>query len=144
MVEQAAGCGDNNVHAAFQVLALFSVTNAAVNDGLTDVGEATVVPKRGLNLGGELARRLENKTAKFSVMTKECENRQGKGGRFAGAGLRGADQVLAGDYDRKRAQLDWCRLGETHCLHAADDFWRKCEVVETHTCNLRVGLLLSF
>ena len=24
------------------------------------------------------------------------------------------------------------------------DFWRKCEVVETHTCNLRVGLLLSF
>src|SRR5438874_1701106 len=41
MVEQAAGGGDDNIDTAFQVVALFSITNAAMHDGRAQIGEAT-------------------------------------------------------------------------------------------------------
>jgi len=39
-----------------------------VHDGDPEIGEAAVIAKGGLDLGGEFARRLQDKTAKIAVV----------------------------------------------------------------------------
>ena len=72
MIEQAARRGDDDIDAAFQFLALFAVADAAVHHGRTQIGEASVIAKRGLHLCGELARWLEHETTKFSMVPKHA------------------------------------------------------------------------
>ena len=80
----------------------------------------------------ELARRLQDQTTKFPVMSKQRQNRKCEGGGFASAGLGGADQILAGENNGEGAKLDRGRFGKTHCLDAAHHFSRKIEIVKTH------------
>jgi len=52
MIEQSSrGCGDN-VNPAFQVFALFAITDAPVKNGCTNIGEPSVVTKCGLDIAG--------------------------------------------------------------------------------------------
>ena len=60
--------GDDDIHAAFQIVFLFAVTNATMNNGLANVGESAVVAKGSFNLRREFARWLEHETPKFSVL----------------------------------------------------------------------------
>ena len=60
MIEQAARRGDDDIDAAFQFLALFAVADAAVHDGCTQIGKASVIAKGGLDLRSELARWLQD------------------------------------------------------------------------------------
>ena len=130
VIEQPARRRDQDINAAFQVLTLLAIADTTVHDRRAQVGETSIIAKGRFDLRGQLPGWFKNKTAKFSVMTKECKNRESKCRRFASTGLRGTDQVFAGENDRERAQLDGRRLGEPHCLRPANYFGRKSEIVE--------------
>ncbi len=129
-IEQSTRRRDENIDTAFDLFALFSITNAAVHDGRAQIGEAAVIAKRCLDLRSQFARRLQHKTTKRAVFREQRQDRKGERRRFAGAGLRGADQIFARENNRKRAQLDRRRLGETHRLRAAHDFRQKSEIIK--------------
>ena len=124
-IEQTTGSGGDDVHAAGGFFALFAVADAAVDNGYSKIGEASVVTKSGFNLGGQLARGLKDETAKIPVLSKQGENGKRECRRLAGAGLGGADQVLAGKNNRESAKLDRRGFGEAHRLGAAYDFRRE-------------------
>jgi hypothetical protein len=81
-------------------------------------------------LRSQLTGWLQDETSKFTVMPKGRQNRQGEGGRFAGAGLGRADQVLPCENNRKGAKLDRRRFSESHRLRPANYFRQKSEVIE--------------
>ena len=54
------------------------------------IGEASVIAKRGLDLCRELAGGLEHEATKSAVLGEQRQNRQGERRRFTGAGLGGA------------------------------------------------------
>jgi len=130
MIEQAARRGDDDIDAAFQFLALLAVANAAVDYGRAQISKASVVAKGGFDLRSELARRLQDQTTKFPVMSEQRQNGKREGSGFSGAGLGGADQIFAGENDREGAKLDRGRLSEPHRLHAAHHFSGKIEIIE--------------
>jgi hypothetical protein len=120
----------------FQVLALFAIADATMHHRRPQIGKTSVIAKRRLYLCSQLSGRLENETAKFSVMTEECQNRESKCRCFASPGLRGTDQIFPGKNDRKRAELNGRRLGESHCLRPANYFGRESKVVKRHDRRL--------
>src|SRR4029077_20945143 len=91
MVEQAAGGGDDNIDTAFEVFALFSITNASMHDGRAQIGEPSVIAERGFDLRGQLARRFEHETSERAVFRQQGQNWQRERGRFAGTGLGRSD-----------------------------------------------------
>ena len=128
MIEQASGRRDDDVDSARGFFRLLAVTDAAVHDRYAKIGKASVIAKCGFDLGGEFARRLENETAKIAVLGEQRQNRQREGRGFAGAGLRGADQIFAGKNDWECAELNRRRLGKAHRLGAANHFRGKTEI----------------
>ncbi len=68
MIEQAARCGDNDVGSAFDSVALFAVTDTAVDNGNVQIGEAAIIAKRGLDLRSQFASRFKDETAKLTMM----------------------------------------------------------------------------
>ncbi len=70
---------------------MFAVADAAVNDGDAQVGVAPVIAEGGLDLGRELAGRLEHEATEVAVLREQGHDRQREGGGFAGAGLGGTD-----------------------------------------------------
>src|SRR5436309_1760830 len=106
MIEQSSGRCGHDIDAAFQIFALFTVTDAAMDNSRSNVGESAVVAERRLHLSRQLARRFENETSEFSVVRQQGENRQREGRGFAGAGLGGADQILSGENDWKGTELN--------------------------------------
>src|SRR5262249_60224491 len=90
MIEQTARSCDDDIDAALQICALFAVADAAVQNSHAQIGEATVIAKRGLDLRREFARWLEHQAPKFSVVGEQRQDRERERASFAGAGLRGA------------------------------------------------------
>ena len=131
-IEQPPGRRADDVGSASRFLFLFAVADAAVHDRDAQIGEAPVIAKGRLDLRRELARRLEHKTAKGAVPGEQGHDRQREGRRLAGAGLRGPDQIFAGENDWKCAELDRRWLGKAHRLCSPHDFRGKPEVVERH------------
>ena len=109
---------------------LLAVADAAMHHRDAQVGKATVIAKSGFDLGGKLTCRLEDETTEIPMLGQKCQDGQGKGGRFAGTGLRGADQILAGEDNREGAELDRRGLRETHCLCAAHDLRREAKILK--------------
>ena len=52
VIEQTTRRGGDHVHAALNVFTLFTVTDAAMNDGHQQIGEAPIIAKRCLDLRG--------------------------------------------------------------------------------------------
>ena len=136
VIEQPARRGDQDINAAFQILALFAVADTTMHNCRPQIGKTAIVAKRRLHLCRQLPGWLENETAKFSVMTEECKNRESKCRCFTGTRLRGTDQVRAGKNDRKSAELNGRRLGESHCMCPPNYFGRKSKVVKRHDRRL--------
>ncbi|MEY2542366.1 MAG: hypothetical protein QOI22_1968, partial [Verrucomicrobiota bacterium] len=130
VIEEAAGGGDHDIHPVLQILFLFSVTHTAMYHRLPDIGEAPVIAKSRFDLRRQLAGRLEHEAAELSVPREQGQDWERKGRRFAGAGLRGSDQIFSLENNRKGPQLNWGRFGKTHRLRAANDFRRKSKIVK--------------
>ena len=107
VVEQAARGGDENIDAALEFVALLAVADAAVESGGAQVGEAGEVAEGFVHLHGELAGGFEDEDAGVALTAffEAGEDRQREGGGFAGAGLGGTHEVLAGEHDGNRAFL---------------------------------------
>ncbi len=50
-----------------EISPLFSVPDSAVDNSHAQIGEASIIAKRGLDLRGQFARRLKHEATKFSM-----------------------------------------------------------------------------
>lgn len=84
------------------------------------------------DLRGELARRLEDQRARHTgagpAFFEAGEHRQHEGGRFAGAGLGDAQNILAEQRMRDGAGLDRRRLAIAGIGDCGKDLGRQAEV----------------
>ena len=131
-IQQPPGRRDHDVHTALQFLFLIAVTDPAENHRRLHISEAAVFVKGGLDLRGQLPRRLQHEATAFAVGFQERQHRHRKGGGFARTGLRRPDQIFAGQDDGNGAQLNGSRLDVTCGLRAAYDFFRKSKLFERH------------
>ena len=90
-IEQPARRCHDNVGPARRLFPLLAISDAAMHHRHAQIGKAPVIAKCCFHLRSELARRLQNETAKCAVFRQQCENRKRKGCCFPGARLRGAD-----------------------------------------------------
>ncbi len=112
VVEQASRAGDQDVDAAPQVLDLGLHSRAAEDRGDVQPQVAAVVLDAFRDLHGELAGRHQHQGARLAralgrgFLRQPLQQRQAEGGRLAGAGLGGAQHVVAGQHQRDRLGLD--------------------------------------
>ena len=126
MIEQTARRGGEHVRARAQFVQLPSVTDAAINDGDFQIGEAREIADGRFHLRGEFARGFENERARTGrVLVQLCENGQRKRGGLARAGLRAADDVASGKHERNAAELDRRGRDVTRRAHAIENRRRK-------------------
>ena len=116
MVEQAAGGGDDDLHAFFQGADLSAVGGAADQRyGEQPFEFFAVFAHLFVDLQGEFARRGEDERARafafLFAFDEAGEDGQDEGGGFAAAGLRGELQVAPGDGERDGLCLDGRRGG---------------------------------
>ena len=118
MVNQPAGCRDEDVDAAREALGLRSVRHAAEDNSGTKAEMGAVIAKTLGDLTRKFARRREDERAagaRLRLLTgcgEPLQDRQREGGGLAGAGLRDAEDVAAfqniGDglrLDRRRRDI---------------------------------------
>ena len=127
VIDEAAGRGDDDVDAAFELGALHAVADAAEDGDRADIGKTGEVAERGFDLSGEFARRLEDEHASAAVRTEAREDGQGEGRRFAGTGLGRGDEIAAAEDDGDGAKLNRSRIRVTSGLDAAEDLLREIE-----------------
>ena len=110
MIEQAAGRRDQHVDAAHQLGVLIAERHAADDQRDVELVVLAVFLELLDDLGGEFARRLQNERARHAragaALFEHGEHRQHEGGGLAGAGLRDAEHVAAGEDVRDGLLLD--------------------------------------
>ncbi len=107
VVEQAARRRDEDVHAALERVNLRMDADAAENDGGAHRRVLAIGAHAFLHLRSELARRHEDEHADVPLRRAQAlQDRQGEAGGLAGAGLRGGEQVAAGEHDGNGLRLD--------------------------------------
>ena len=98
-IEQAAGGGDDHVGAARDLGLLVAERDAADQERQVQLVVDAVFVERLFDLGGKLARRLENEGAGHAragaAPLQHRQHRQSEGGGLAGAGLGDAQDVAA-------------------------------------------------
>ena len=102
MVEQAAGRRDQHVDAAGELGILIAERDAADDQRDVELVVDAVFGKALFDLGGEFARRLEDERARHAgagaALLQHGQHRQHEGRGLAGAGLRDAEHVAAGEH----------------------------------------------
>src|SRR5262249_4799490 len=121
---------DQNVHAAFQCITLFAITDAPMHKTHSQICETAIITKSRLHLRGQLTRGLEHETTKAAVLLQQRQDRQRKRGGLARARLCGADQIFSSQNNRKRAKLDRRRLDESHGLRSTHDLGQKSKTIK--------------
>src|SRR6266567_6900684 len=67
-VEQSPRGGDEYIDAAFELLALFSISNAAMHQGDGQICKPAIITKCGFDLRCKFTRRLEHETSKRAML----------------------------------------------------------------------------
>src|SRR5215212_6993410 len=130
MVEQAAWGGCNNIHAPLNFFLLLAVTDSAVDNGDTDIGEAPIIAKSSFHLSRQLAGRFQYEAAKLSVLRQQSENGECKRRSLTGAGLGSSNEIFAGKDQRKSTELNRGGFFKAHRLNSANHICRKSEVAK--------------
>ena len=139
MIEQAAGGRHKHVDAVGERLDLGTVRDAAVHDRDGELQMATIRAEAFCDLGGQFARRRQHQDAaalagrRATVGGEAMQDRQREGGRFAGAGLRNAEQVGAGHDDRDGFCLDRSRRRIAFALQRLEE--RRSEAEISKLCH---------
>ena len=98
-IEQAAGSGDDHADAPRDLGLLIAERHAADQQRKVQLMVDAVFAERLFDLGGELARRLQNEGARHAgagaAALQHRQHRQGEGGCLAGPGLGDAQDVAA-------------------------------------------------
>ena len=134
VVQQPAGRGHDDVHATLERVLLRPHAHAAEH---RRAGDRRVHRERGQileNLRGELARRRQDERPGRAprLVDQTMDDRKKKGRRFAAAGLRGGDDVLALHRRGNRLSLNRRRSNEAEFLDAPEQRGVKAEMVELH------------
>ncbi|MNS70764.1 hypothetical protein D3C72_1041120 [compost metagenome] len=121
VVDQAAGGGDDHVHALLQDLALLVVIHATVDQREAQAEVGAELDRILVDLDGQFAGRGEDQRARiFRLAIGQRRARQQavhdsdqEGQRLAGAGLGLAGDVATGQRDRQGQRLDGRAAGES-------------------------------
>ncbi len=114
-VEEAPGCGDEDLDAAAKRLDLGIHRDPAVDDGRAQRDRPAVGPHALVDLHREFAGRDEDqhpdgvtgrREARVRLVAEAVEDGQDEGGRLAGAGLRSGEDVSALEDERDGRLLD--------------------------------------
>jgi hypothetical protein len=136
MVEQAAGRGDEHVDAAGELGVLVAEGDAADEQGDAQLVVDAVLDEVLLDLGGELAGRLEDEGARHAgagaALFQHGDHRQGEGGGLAGAGLGDAEDVAAGQDVGDGLGLDGGRFGVAGRSHGSLNLGAEAEFGKRH------------
>ena len=108
MVDDATGRADDDVHAAAQAGELRAIGLAAVDRQHVETFQVRRIALEGLgHLDREFARRRQHEGLRLALgQIERVEHGQGERGRLAGAGLRLAKHVAAGQQERDGLRLD--------------------------------------
>ena len=90
-IEQSTRCSDEDIDTAFQFLALFAITHAAVYESRAQISKASIIAKGGLDLRGKFACRFDHQTSKRAMLREQRQNRKSKCRSLSGTSLGGAD-----------------------------------------------------
>src|SRR5690242_262955 len=139
MIEQPAGCGDENIDAAPQRLDLRMDADAAIDERRAQRKVLAVDANAFLHLRRKFAGRRENERTKrvprrrkrrIAVAREPLQQRQGETGGLAGAGLRAGEYIAPLENNGNRALLDW------RGLRVALFGYRACELGrQAETCK---------
>ncbi len=108
VVEQAARAGDDDFDPVAQGFDLRPCRNTAVNGGAAELRFRAQIADGFMGLLRQFAGGADDERAEAAARPGEqlLQNGQHKGGRLAGAGLRGAEQIVAGEGGRQSRQLN--------------------------------------
>ena len=110
MIEQPTGGGDQHVDAAGELGVLIAERHAADDERDVELVVLAVLLEMLDDLRGQFARRLEDERARHAraraALLEHGEHRQHESGGLAGAGLRDAEHVAAGEDVRDGLLLD--------------------------------------
>ena len=138
VVDQAAGGGDQHVHAARQRLQLRAVRHAADDGGGAQVGQFAAVGGGGVgDLQGQFAGRGQHQHLHADALVgghlgDAVQGRQHEGRGLAATRLRGHHQVVASQRLRNGRSLDGSGGGEASVLNGRQQSGRKTQVFERH------------
>ena len=139
VIHDAAGCADHDVHAATQAVELRRVALAAVDRRDVKAFEVRGVTLKCFgNLDRQLARRHEHQRLRRLLLHIDArKDRQRESGSLAGAGLRLADDVGAGEHVRDGRRLDRRRRLVTDLIERFDDRLVEGEIAEIRDGRVR-------
>ena len=142
VVEQAARRGDEDVDAAAQLVDLRLHADAAEHHHAGELGVLAVGAHAFLDLRRELAGRREDEGADRQLGRaasrtarlghQALQHRQHEAGGLAGAGLRAAHDVAAGEHGGDGLRLDRGGRGVARFVHGTQQRLGKAEGVEGH------------
>ena len=138
-VEQAAGRGDDHVGAAGDLGLLIAERDAADQEREVQLVIDAVFGEGLLDLGGELARRLENEGSGHSgagaAALQHGQHRQGEGGGLAGARLGDAEHVAALQGVGNGLRLDGRRRVVTRRFDGFEHLFAQAEFAKFHSIS---------
>ena len=135
MVEQPSGRGDEQIRTSLQAPLLRLHADPAVDHGAAHAEVPAVLHGGLANLRGELPRRRDDQRPRASrrLATGEVlQDRQQKGGRLPGPGLRARDQVLPVERGRYDARLDGRGSDVARAVDGAQEFRAQTQLFELH------------
>jgi hypothetical protein len=107
VIEEPAGRGGEDVDALDEVLALFPVAHAAINQPAAKICVAGELEEALVRLLGQFARGLKDEAARAGASrTEDVKNRQRECGGLARARLGRPDHVTAGEQEGDGLDLD--------------------------------------
>ena len=135
-VEQAARGRDQHVDAALQLPLLLGDRRAADQERLGERVVLAVDLEALGDLGGQLARRLQDQRAGHArpgaAAGQDVDHGEREGRRLAGAGLGATEQVAAHEHIGDGFFLDRCGLGITGFFHRLEDLGAEAQICEFH------------
>ena len=131
-VKEAAGGGHEDVDAAGDLFPLVAITDPAVDQADLQAGVLGKFAQRLGDLIRQFPGGLEDEGTEASRFFEVLEDRQGKGGGFAGAGLSRTDEVPPSEGDGDRLSLDRGGLLETKPFDRFQDGRRELEGGKIH------------
>ena len=146
-IEQAAGGGDQHVHAFFQHVALVIHALAADQQRVVQVEILAVFHELLGHLEGQFARRLQDQAARHARLGpaagEDVHHRQGEAGGLAGAGLGAAHHVPAHQHDGDRLFLNRRRVDVAAFRDRLQKFVGEAKIGEGGARRLGLRLFLN-
>lgn len=140
-IEQTAGGGNQHIDTLFDAVDLWVHANTAKNDGGLDVEVGGVKAHVLFDLrrqltGGSQDQRTDGLVAPLVAAAfgfgQALQHRQGKGGRFAGAGLCACQQIAALQHERDGLGLDGGRRVVALLAHSLQNGWCQIQFFKVH------------